>query len=65
MSTGDRLLRSCLEGMPTGPEYDYEGWGRQAVYLLVVGFFAWGICLGLYRGMYCYQHPLHEHLIDT
>ena len=65
MSVGERVLRSWYEYMASISQPDVGDWGRHGTYLLIVAFFAWGICLGLYRGNDCEIYRLPEPLLKT
>ena len=65
MSTGERVLRSWYEGMASMSQTDIGDWGRQETYLLIITFFAWGICLGFYRGNVGDKDHLPEPLLKT
>ena len=53
MSAVGKLPGGWLKNAPVSSQYNFENWGSQGAYFLIIGFFTWGLCLGLYRGICC------------
>lgn len=53
MSVVDVSLDSWLKSSATTHQYEFQDWGRQWIYPLIIEIFIWSICLALYRGMWC------------